>query len=142
MNGIKNRCNLFLILSDASAQTCSIMDHNESTFEYHHFHFGCSWQSNLPTYYCHLYLCRPRDAIVWKNIHRWKFLSRQSAKVMYIHSVGQKFEKKCNLGDITLFASKAKIKIFCRGQKFSKDGWAALPFTICMNMFPKPFTKQ
>ena len=60
----------FPFLSDARSEVSSVVDHDESPAEYHHFNFGCSWQPHFPPYHCHLHFRRPRDATFRQDLHR------------------------------------------------------------------------
>lgn len=41
----------------AGPEIGAVLDHNESSPQYHNFHNRCSWKSHICTCYCHLHLC-------------------------------------------------------------------------------------
>ena len=81
MNFKSNPLDPLFFISDESVEISPILDNHEGAVEYHYFNAGCSGQPDVPPYHCYLHFRRPGDAIVRKDLHRRKLLSRQSSKV-------------------------------------------------------------
>lgn len=71
----------FSFSPDACVKTCTKLDNDESIAEYYYINIGCFGKSDIFVDHCDLHFCRPWDAVVCQNLHRWKFCSGSCAKV-------------------------------------------------------------
>lgn len=70
-----------IVISVACIEIGPVVDNDESAAEHHHLDDWCARKSDAYFSYCYLYICRYRNAIIFKRLYAGEILSGPSATV-------------------------------------------------------------